>query len=68
MTQRTRNIIANVLLGVTVLLIVEFVRQHFMAAPHPSWHNDLPWLALAFVIASDLVRGRLRRRTMPKPD
>ena len=68
MTQRTRNIVANVLLGVTVLLILEFVRQHFMTPPRPSWHNDLVGLALASVIASDLVRGRWRRRAMPKPD
>ena len=61
MTQRTRNIIANVFLGLTVLFAVTFVAQHFMTQPRPSWHNDLPWLALAFVIASDLVRGRLRR-------
>ena len=60
MTQRTRNIIANVLIGLAVLFLVEFVVQHFMA-PRPSWHNDLVGWALAFVIASDLVRGRLRR-------
>jgi hypothetical protein len=59
MTQRTRNIIANILLGVTILLIVAFVVQHFMAPPPPSWHKDLVGLGLASTIASDLVRGRL---------
>ncbi len=62
MTQQTRNVIANVLLGVSFLMVVAFVVQHFMTSPHPSWHKDLVWLALAIVIASDVVRGRLRRR------
>ena len=68
MTQRTRNIIANVLLGVSILFIVAFVVQHFMAPPRPSWHKDLVWLAIASVIASDLVRGRLWRWAMQKLD
>ena len=68
MTQRTRNVIADVLLGVTVLFAVEFVVQHFSSPPRPSWHNDLVGWALAFVIASDLVRGRVRRRSTLKPD
>jgi hypothetical protein len=67
MTQRTRNIIANILLGVGVLFIVAFVVQHFMASPRPSWHTDLPWLGLAAVIGSEVVRGR-RRRAMQSPD
>ncbi|MEO7041491.1 MAG: hypothetical protein ABI035_04450 [Gemmatimonadaceae bacterium] len=61
MTQRTRNIIANALLGLTVLFAVTFVVQHFMTQTRPYWHNDLVWLALASVIASDLVRGRFQR-------
>ena len=64
MTQPTRNTIANVLLGVSILFIVAFLAQHFMTPPHPSWHKDLAWLGLASVSASELVRGRLRRRTM----
>ena len=67
MTQRTRNIIANVLLGVAVLFIVAFVAQRFMTPPRPSWHKDLPWLGLASVTASELARGR-RRRAMQSLD
>ena len=67
MTQRTRNIIANIVLGVGVLFIIAFVAQHFMTPPRPSWHTDLPWLGLASVIASEVVRGR-RRRAMQSPD
>jgi hypothetical protein len=63
MTQRTRNIIANVMVGVTILLLVAFVTAHFMSASRPAWRKELPWLALAFVTASEIVRGR-RRRTM----
>ena len=61
MTQRTRNIIEYVLIGVSILCVVTFVVQHFMTSPRPSWHRDLVWLALAFVIASGVVRGRTRR-------
>jgi hypothetical protein len=61
MTQRTRKIIEFVLIGVSVLLIVMFVAEHFMTEPRPSWHKDLPFLALAFVIASGWARGRRRR-------
>ncbi|HEY4216462.1 MAG TPA: hypothetical protein VGM67_04960 [Gemmatimonadaceae bacterium] len=69
MTQRTRNIIANILIGVSILCIVTFVVQHFMTTPRPPWHKDLAWLAIAFVIASDLARGsRRRRRAMQNPD
>ncbi len=68
MTQRTRNVIANVLLGVSILFIVVFVAQHFMSSPRPSWHKELAWSAPILVVASDLVRGRLRRRTMQKVD
>jgi hypothetical protein len=64
MTQRTRNIIANAFLVLSVVCIVTFVARHFMTRPHPSWHRDLAWLALAFVSASELVRGRRRRRAM----
>jgi hypothetical protein len=64
MTQRTRNIIANVLLGVSILLIAAFVAQHFMTPLRPSWHTDLAWLGIASMIASRLVRGRASRRAM----
>lgn len=64
MTQRTRNIIAGVFLGVSVLMIIAFVVQHFMT-PRPSWHKELPWLALAFVSVSGIVRGRARRAMQP---
>jgi hypothetical protein len=67
MTQRTRNIIANILVGVSILCVVAFIAQHYMTLPRPSWHKDLAWLAIAFVIASDLARGR-RRRTMRNLD
>ena len=61
MTQRTRNTIEYVLIAASILCVVTFVVQHFMASPRPSWHRDLAWLALAFVIASGVVRGRVRR-------
>lgn len=68
MIQRTRIITANVLLGVSVLFIVAFVVQHFQTPPRPSWHKDLAWLALAFAIASEPLRGRARRRAMQNLD
>jgi uncharacterized membrane protein len=68
MTQRTRNIIANILLGVTVIFLITFVVQHFMTPPRPSWHGDLVWLAVIGVSASEIVRGRRRRRAMQDPD
>jgi hypothetical protein len=67
MTQRTRNIIANVLLGVGILTVVVFVATHFMTPPRPSWRKDMIYLGLAFVIASRPVRGR-RQRAMQNLD
>jgi hypothetical protein len=65
MTQRTRNIMANLLAAVCILLIVAFVVQHFTTPPpRPSWHKDLAWLALACATASELARGRSRRRAI----
>ena len=58
MSQRARSIIALTLIGVSLLMIVTFVVQHFMTPPRPSWHKDLPWLGLAFAILARLVRGR----------
>lgn len=60
MTQRTRTIIANILLGVSILMIVAFIAQHFMTPARPSWHKDLAWLGIAGMSASRLVRGRPR--------
>jgi len=68
MNQRTRNIIANILVGLSILFIVVFLAQRFMTSPRPSWHKDLAWLGLASVIASEIMRGRTRRRTMQTPD
>lgn len=68
MTQRTRDITANSLLCVGALLVLAFVAEHYLTSPRPSWHHDLPFLALAFVMAAELVRGRLRRRAMEEPD
>ncbi len=68
MTQRTGSIIAKILLGVATLFIVAFLVQHFMTPLRPSRHKDLAWLALAFVTASELVRGRLRRRATQNLD
>jgi hypothetical protein len=62
MNQRTRIIAEFVLIGLSILCIVMFVAQHFMASPRPAWHRDLAWLALAFVFAAETVRGRRRRR------
>lgn len=66
MTQRTRNFIANVLLGVGILTVVVFVASHFMTSERPPWRKDLVFLGLASVIASGPVRGR--RRTMQNSD
>jgi hypothetical protein len=63
MTQRTRNIMANVLLGVAVLTVVVFIATHFMSPARPSWRRDLVFLGLACVIASRPVRGGPRRGT-----
>ncbi len=68
MTQRTRNIVANILLVVSILFVVAFLAQRFMTPPRPSWHKDLVWLGLAAVIAAEIVRGRTRRRTAQTPD
>lgn len=68
MTQRTRTIIANLLLGASILFIVAFLAQHFMTPARPSWHKDLAWLGLASVSASEIVRGRFRRRAMQNLD
>jgi hypothetical protein len=61
MNQRARIIIANILLGLSIVCIVAFLVEHFMTPPRPFWHKDLAWLALAFVIASGVVRGRSGR-------
>jgi hypothetical protein len=68
MTQHTRDVTANSLLGVSMLLVLTFVAQHFMTSPRSSWHEDLPYIALAFVSASELVRGRMRRRAVQDGD
>ena len=68
MTQRPRSIIANILVGVSILFIVAFLAQHFMTGSRPSWHKDLAWLGLASVTASELVRGRRRRRATQNLD
>jgi hypothetical protein len=62
MTQRTRSIIANALVGVSVFFVVAFLVRHFMTPPRPPWTKDVAWLALASIIASEIVRGRRRRR------
>jgi hypothetical protein len=66
MPQRTRNILANVLLGAGVLTVVVFVVTHFMSPSRPSWRKDLVFLGLACVMASKPVRGG-RRRTAQDP-
>ena len=62
MTQRTRNIIANVLLGVGLITIVVFIVTHFMSPTRPPWRRDLVFLGLACAMASQPVRGGPRRR------
>jgi hypothetical protein len=68
MSQRTRGITVIVLIGICIACIVTFIVQHFMSSPRPSWHKELPWLALAFVSAAELARGSRRRRAMRKLD
>ena len=58
MTQQTRRMLANVLLGVSLLCILAFVIQHFMTSPRPAWHNYLVWVALACTWAAHFARGR----------
>ncbi len=64
MTQRTRIIISNVLIGVSIVCIVTFVVQHFMTPPRPFWHEDLAWIGLVCATVSRVVRGRPRRRAI----
>jgi len=66
MTQRTRNIIANVLFGVGVITIVVFIATHFMSPSRPAWRRDFLFFGLACVIVSRPVRGGPRRNTAQK--
>ena len=68
MSQRTRTITVLVLIGICIACLATFVVQHFMTSPRPSWHKELPWLALAFVSAAELARGSRRRRAMRRLD
>jgi hypothetical protein len=67
MTQQTRNIIANTMLGVGILTVVVFGVTHFMTPARPPWRKDMVYLGLAAVIASRPVRGR-RRGAIQNPD
>jgi CHASE2 domain-containing sensor protein len=60
MNHGTRNAIAIVSISAAIVCVIAFVVQHFMPA-RPSWHKDLPWLALTFVIVSEIVRRQRRR-------
>lgn len=62
MTQRTRDIIAEVLFGVSILTVIVFIATHFMTPPRPSWRHGLVWLGIISLIASRPVRGRPRWR------
>jgi hypothetical protein len=68
MTQHTRDIIADVLLGVAILTVVVFIATHFMPPPRPAWRRDSVFFGLASAIASSLVRGRRGTRAMQTPD
>ena len=65
MSQRTRDIIANVLLGAGALIVIVFIVTHFMAQPRPSWRNDMLWIGLACLIIARPMRGRRRGMTDP---
>jgi hypothetical protein len=60
MTQRTRDIIADVLFGVSILTIVVFVATHFMTPPRPSWRRGLVLFGIVALTVSRPVRGRPR--------
>ena len=62
MTQRTRNIIADVLFGVSILTVVVFIATHFMTPARPSWRTYLILFGVICLSASRPVRGRPRRR------
>jgi len=62
MSQPTRIVFEVVLLGLCLFCVATFVVQHFMTSPRPSWHKELPNLALLFAFASTLVRSFRRRR------
>jgi hypothetical protein len=62
MTQRTRDIIADVLFGMSILTVVVFVATHFMTPPRPSWRNNMVLFGIVCLIASRPVRGRPRWR------
>lgn len=63
MSQRTRTIIANVLLAIAALMVVMFIVEHFMAT-RPAWHRDLAFSAVSIAVASRLVRGRPARSAL----
>jgi hypothetical protein len=68
MTQRTRNIIANILLGASIVTVIVFVVTHFTSPARPPWRRDLVFLGLAAAGAVGPVRGRHWRRAMQAPD
>jgi hypothetical protein len=57
MTQRTRKLVANALLGVGILTVVVFIAGHYMSAARPAWRKDMVFLGLASMSISRLVRG-----------
>ncbi|HXT17057.1 MAG TPA: hypothetical protein VN706_15555 [Gemmatimonadaceae bacterium] len=68
MNQRTRNIIANLLLGVAIFILGAFLARQFMAPPRPAWTKEYTGLALISAIASGLVRGRRWVRPFQRAD
>jgi hypothetical protein len=65
MTQRTRNIIADVLFGISILTVVVFIATHFMPSPRPSWRTNLLLFGVVCLVASRPVRGRPRWHATP---
>jgi hypothetical protein len=65
MAQRTRDIIADVLFGISILTVIIFVATHFMTPPRPSWRFNLVVFGILCLIVSRPVRGRPRWRPSP---
>ena len=69
MTERTRRLIANALVGVAFLIIILFVVTHFtMTPPRPAWRREMVWSALVVLIAARLVRRWGGRATQTGTD
>ena len=52
---------SRVLLGIAVLAIVAWLASWFMT-PMPSWHREVPFVAIVFVAFASTLKRSARRR------